>query len=107
MKDRSPVHLDWGIATTELVNDEESVALHVFNHSLETEAHARRALRFAVARAAWFDRQLPDGFSQWAVFDDRGQDLSPELRSAVREGLSAAVAKVAFMTEGVPQLGAQ
>lgn len=101
----TPNDLDWGVATVELASDEHRVGVHVFNHSLESPMAVARSIRFARARAAWFQKQLPPDFTQWAVFDDRGQTVSLQVRREIQCALSTSFQRVAFYTEGLPNPG--
>jgi hypothetical protein len=103
--DTDPFSLPWGIATIELSANEHRIGMHVFAHDLSGPESVARAIRFAVARARWFSLQLPAGFAQWVVFDDRGQSLPQGARAEIREALSAVFATVAFHTEGLPKPG--
>ena len=97
-----PFELDWGAVTLEAVNDERRLAVHVLNHDLETARSVDRTIRFAVGRVAWSRRQLPAGSRQLVAFDDRGQSVSGETRTRLREALTAAGADAAFFSEGFP-----
>lgn len=100
MSSSDPLDLAWGTATVEAVNDERGIAVHVFNHSLETPFAIRQNLRFAAGRALWFQRQLPKGLRQVMLFDDRGQAVDPSVKSGLIESLGRHGVKVVFASEG-------
>jgi len=74
-----PQALRWGAATPDFYNDKQKHAIHVINHLLEPD-NVTRTVRFVRARARHFERNLPRGTQQSAFIEDRGQDVSPELR---------------------------
>ncbi len=94
-----PLSLDWGGATSEFFNEEKGSATHILQHKLSTPEQVERAARFALARVAWFGKKQKCG-SQEVWFDDREQDVSPDVRKALKERLAAHVTGVVFFGEG-------
>ncbi len=80
-----PFQLEWTKATIEHYSSELKAAVHVFNHDLATPEAMERTLRFAAGRARWFRHQLPQGTSQAAWLDDRGQDIDPVFRRHLQQ----------------------
>lgn len=103
MRVTNAFELGWGTATVEFVNDDQRNALHVLNHDLQSREAVERNVRFAKARLQWFKRQLPQGYSQQLMFDDRGQRVSPADRAALRSRLGAVADGVRFFSESAPK----
>jgi hypothetical protein len=95
---RDPFDLDWGAITPDLVIEEESTAVHVVTHALEKQPNVTLTARFLEAKTRHFARHLPSGFSQIVVFDDRGQVVSPQTKSQLRQ--LSGLAAVTFRTDG-------
>lgn len=96
---RDPMEQDWGPSTVEVYNAGRSVALHVFNHDLSSEDAVARTLRFCVGRVLWFRKQLPEGSTQEARFDDRGQFLQAGTRERIKRALATLAVAVTFASE--------
>jgi len=92
--------LDWGPSTVEAINDQRRLALHILNHHIETSASLERTLRFAAGRVQWFSKQLPEGFQQVVLFDDRGQSVPVGTKREIASRLAASGADVLFESEG-------
>ena len=103
MRASNPFELGWGTATVEFAYEDKRQAVHVLNHDLQSRAAVERNVRFAKARLQWFKRQLPKGYSQHLMFDDRGQQVSPADRAALRSRLGPAADGVRFFSESVPK----
>ena len=95
-----PDRLDWGRVTPEFANTDKRIAVHVFNHSLESAEAVDRTIRFVQGRLAWHALQIPDGFTQWVSFDDRGQSLLSGWRDRIRDGLAEQASRVHFTSDG-------
>ena len=94
----NPLDLEWGTATPELTAPDASCAVHVINHALPNDAQLKRNLAFIRGRVAFFERHLPRGCMQRIIFDDRGQNIAPNIRESFREAI-AAIASFEYMTE--------
>jgi hypothetical protein len=95
-----PLLLDWGQATVELSHPSKRVAVHVINHQLATQDDVVRNLRFICGRLRWFRRNLPQGFRQVVVIDDRGQSIADSIKLRFRKVCAGELAKVSFLSEG-------
>jgi hypothetical protein len=96
-----PMDLEWGTATPELLNPDHGIALHVLNLSLESSENVRRAIRFALARVRYYEKQLPAGWRQAIRLDDRGQQIGESTREQIKRAFSADC--VSFFTEPNPK----
>ncbi len=96
----NPLDLDWGPATIELSDSNRRVAAHVLNHSLCRPQDVARTIRFVKARIRWFGRQLPPGFGQLVIFDDRGQAISEKTREQLRLACTDEQSEARFLSEG-------
>ena len=101
LPDDDPFTLEWGPSTPERVDEQRKLALHIFNHDLETPRSVDRTIRFAAGRIEWLRRNLPAGFKQIVAFDDRGQRVGNDQRTRLK-ALAGDDVEVAFFTEGFP-----
>ena len=94
-----PLVLDWGQATVELSHSRERLAVHVLNHRLASEDDDVRTLRFLRARLRWYGQNLPQGFRQRVVIDDRGQSVPASTKLRLRNACADEMAEASFLSE--------
>jgi len=94
-----PWQMDWGKITTEYYHEQLKLALHIFNHHLESERDLGRTIRFVAARLKWFERNLPDGSRQAIRFDDEGRTATAQAKKAIRAALESRVTSIVFTSE--------
>ncbi len=89
--------MTWIKVTPELMNDEQKLAVHVVNHSLETAENRLRTVRFLRARVLHYVMRLPLGWTQVLMLDDRTQSVTPRDRAELQAAL--APTHVTFLSE--------
>lgn len=93
--------LDWGVVTPEFYNNEDNIAVHVFNHLLEGKENLVNSNSFIIARLNWYARHLPAGCIQIIKIDDRGQNIDRSTRNFIKTLLLNYCSGVDFLSEGV------
>ncbi|HVJ21524.1 MAG TPA: hypothetical protein VM686_39205 [Polyangiaceae bacterium] len=92
--------MTWTKVTPEVMDEKQRLAVHVVNHSLESAENRQRTVRFLRARVAHYVIQLPLGWTQVLMLDDRAQAVSPRDRAELQAAL--APTKVTFLSESRP-----
>ena len=95
--DVDPFTWDWGPITSDLYDAERQLAIHVVIHELGAADDVARTIRFLRARLRRHALVLPAETTQVVHVDDRGQQLAPETRAALRRAFE----HVAFTSEMV------
>ena len=59
-----PYEFDWGVVTPEFYNNEDNIAVHVFNHLIERKENLQNSNLFILGRLQWYARNLPEYISK-------------------------------------------
>lgn len=90
---------DWGSVTPELYNPQTNDVIYVFNHNIKRELIIKKSIKFAIGRLKWYKYHLPKVSSQKIVYDDRGKDISTDVKKEIRDKFKNIADEIMFMSE--------